>query len=84
MHSKLRYKICICSVISGELESYPYKGLSIIFPKILYEIWRITKVKHFLILNEWYTLVSTGEPTSHSAIRIAREVALYSVVKPNL
>ena len=51
MHSKPRYKICICSVILGELKSYPYKGLSIIFPKILDEIWRITKVKHFLILN---------------------------------
>ena len=36
MHSKRRYKICICSVILGELESFRnYKGLSIIFPKIL-------------------------------------------------
>ena len=36
MHSKQRYKICICSVILGELESFPnYKGLSVIFPKIL-------------------------------------------------
>ena len=38
MHSKRRYKICICSVILGELESFRnYKGLSIIFPKILDE-----------------------------------------------
>ena len=52
MHSKRRYKICICSVILGELESFRnYKGLSIIFPKILDEFWPITKVKHFLILN---------------------------------
>ena len=36
MHSKRRYKTCICSVILGELESSRnYKGLSIIFPKIL-------------------------------------------------
>ena len=28
---------------------------------------------------EWYTLESTGEPTSHLAIRIAREVALHFV-----
>ena len=39
MHSKRRYKICICSVILGELESFRnYKGFSIIFPKILDEI----------------------------------------------
>ena len=39
MHTKQRYKICICSqnsVILGELESFRnYKGFSIIFPKIL-------------------------------------------------
>ena len=36
MHSKRRYKICICSVILGELEHFRnYKGFSIIFPKIL-------------------------------------------------
>ena len=36
MYSKRRYKICICSVILGELESFRNnKGLSIIFPKIL-------------------------------------------------
>ena len=52
MNSKRRYKICICSVILGELESFRnYKGLSIIFPKILDEFWPIAKVKHFLILN---------------------------------
>ena len=50
MHSKRRHKIIICSIILGELESFRiYKGLSIIFPKILDEIWRITKVRHFLI-----------------------------------
>ena len=33
---KRRYKICICSVILGDLESFQYsKGFSIIFPKIL-------------------------------------------------
>ena len=37
MHpNKRRYKICICSVIQGELESFQYsKGFCIIFPKIL-------------------------------------------------
>ena len=36
MHSKRRYKICICSVILGERESLRNcKGLNIIFPKIL-------------------------------------------------
>ena len=39
MNSKWRHKICVCSVILGELESFRnYKGLSIIFPKILDEI----------------------------------------------
>ena len=48
-HSKRRYKICICSVILGELESFlrNYKGFSINFPKIS----RITKVKIFLFLS---------------------------------
>ena len=45
MHSKRRYKICICLVILEELESFlNYKGVSIIFPKILHTIQRITKV----------------------------------------
>ena len=37
MHSKRRYKICICSVILAELESFRnYEGFNIIiFPKIL-------------------------------------------------
>ena len=36
MHSKGRYKICTCSVILGELESFrDYNGFSIIFPKIV-------------------------------------------------
>ena len=35
-HSKRRHKICVCSVILGELESFQnYKGFSIIFPKII-------------------------------------------------
>ena len=38
-HSKQRCKICICSAIPGALESIGnYKGLSIIFLKILDEI----------------------------------------------
>ena len=50
MHFKRRYKICIWSVILGELESFRnWKGLIIIFPKILDEILCITKVRHFLI-----------------------------------
>ena len=36
MHSKRCYKICICSVVLGQLESFRnYKGLRIIFQKIL-------------------------------------------------
>ena len=36
MHSKRRYEICICSVVLGQLESFQnYKGIVIIFPKIL-------------------------------------------------
>ena len=45
-HSKRCYKICICSVILGELESFRnYKGFSINFPKISL----ITKVIIFFI-----------------------------------
>ena len=34
-HSKRRYKICICSVILGQPQSFRnYQGFSIIFPKI--------------------------------------------------
>ena len=48
MYSKRRYKICISEVILRELESFRnYKGFSIIFPKILDAIWRITKVETF-------------------------------------
>ena len=46
MHSKRRYKVCICSVILGELESFI--GFSIIFPKILDAISRFAKVRIFL------------------------------------
>ena len=36
IHFKWRYKICICSVILADLESFrSYKDFSIIFPKIL-------------------------------------------------
>ena len=46
--SKRRYKICICSVILGKLESFRnYSGFSINFPKIS----RITKVIIFLFLS---------------------------------
>ena len=48
MHSKRRYKICICSVILGELESFRnHKGFSIMFPKHIDAIQRITKVRIF-------------------------------------
>ena len=52
MHSKRGYKICICSVILGELESFRnfMQGFGIIiFSKILDAIWRIAKGRHFLI-----------------------------------
>ena len=50
MHSKRHYKICICSVILGQLQFFRnYQGFSIIFPKILDAIWRITKERIFLI-----------------------------------
>ena len=51
MHSKRRYKICICSVILGQLESFRnYKGFGIIFPKILDAILSFTRRRIFLIL----------------------------------
>ena len=47
---KRRYKICICSVILGELESFQnYKGFSIILPTILDVIQRFTKVRILLM-----------------------------------
>ena len=49
MHSKRRYKVCICLVILGEIGSFRnYKGFRIILPKILDAIQRITKVRIFL------------------------------------
>ena len=43
MRSTRHYRICICSVILGELESIRnYKGFSVIFPNILDATWRIT------------------------------------------
>ena len=50
MYSKWRYKVCTCSVILAEVESFRnYKGFSIICPKILDAIQRVTKVRIFLI-----------------------------------
>ena len=50
MHSKRCYKICICSFVLGRLESFRnYKGLRIIFAKILDAILSFTKVRIFLI-----------------------------------
>ena len=51
MHSKRHYKICISSVVLGQLESRfrNYKGFRIIFPKILDAILSFTKVRIFLI-----------------------------------
>ena len=46
MHSKRRYKICICSVILGVLESSKLQGL---YRKILDAIYLISKVRTFLI-----------------------------------
>ena len=41
MHSKRRYKICIFSVILGEMESFRnYKDFGTIFPISLDAIWR--------------------------------------------
>ena len=48
MHYKRRYKICICSVIQGELKSFRNcKGFSIVFSKILGAIQRFTNVRIF-------------------------------------
>ena len=48
MHSNRRYKICICSVILGERESFRnYKGLSIIFRKIFDEIQTYYEIETF-------------------------------------
>ena len=50
IHFKRRYKTCICSVVLGQLESFRnYKGLRIIFPKILDAILSFMKVRIFLI-----------------------------------
>ena len=50
MHSKRRYKICTCSVILWELESFRnYKGFSIIFP--LDEINVLRKTEFFWFLS---------------------------------
>ena len=45
-----RYKICTCSVVLGQFESFRnYKGFSIIFPKILDAILSFMNVRIFLI-----------------------------------
>ena len=51
MHSKRRYKICICSVILGELEAFRnYKGFSVQdFSEKLDAVDRFAKVRIFLI-----------------------------------
>ena len=49
MHSKWRYKICICSFIPGEDSFRNCKGFSFIIPKSLDAIYRFTKVRIFLI-----------------------------------
>ena len=50
MHSKRRYKIRICSLVLGQLESFRnYKSFSIILPKILDAILSFTKVRIFQI-----------------------------------
>ena len=46
MHSKRRYKICVCLVILGDRY---YNGFVIILPEILDAILRITKEKILLI-----------------------------------
>ena len=44
MYSRQRYKICICSVILGELEAFRnYKDFSVIFSKILDAVERLRK-----------------------------------------
>ena len=52
-HSKRRYKIIVCSVLQGNLNLTwifrIYKASSNNFRNILGAIWRITKVRHFLI-----------------------------------
>ena len=48
MHSNRRYKICNCSVILGERQSFRNdKGLSIIFRKIFDEIQTYYEIETF-------------------------------------
>ena len=50
MHSKRRYKICICSVMLGKPEVFRnYEGFSVTFPKIVGAMVLFTKVRIFLI-----------------------------------
>ena len=52
-HSRRRYKICICSVILGELEAFHnFKGFSVIFPKILDAIERFKVMLDGTIRND--------------------------------
>ena len=56
MHSKRRYKICICLVILGELESFI--GFNIIFPKILDAICTFYESENFSISSLRYIFES--------------------------
>ena len=60
MHYKRRYKICISSLILGELWSFEITNAfkSIIFPKTVDEIGRITKVSHFVIVPNAITCLN--------------------------
>ena len=50
IHSKGRYKLCIRSIILGHFESFRnFKGFIIIFQKVLDAVYRLTKVRIFLI-----------------------------------
>ena len=51
IHSKRRYKISICSIFLGKLDTFfqKSKGFNIIFAKILNAIQRFAKKKIFLI-----------------------------------
>ena len=56
MNSKPRYKICVCSVIPGERESFrDYQVFSIIFPKILDAMWRIRKERFLFLIHLSFT-----------------------------
>ena len=81
MHSKVRYKICTCSVILGELQSFGnYKGSSIVFPTILDTIWPITKVRHFLIPLSIASLSSRVIENSRQYLLLGTDILQKTVV----